>query len=225
MDQNIKQHTVGHLGTDTSEMTTGLLRVGTTAASGVGGGKRAAGTGVDITGNSWILIQGYTNTTSNSFVAGDVFRIATCFAVNPMSGESTGTLRDFVVTTAALATDKTSTDSVVRVDYYPQMIETGPYATVNTIPANMSKVWVEGITQKQHPQNLVFHKNAFALVMVPLEVPDGTWSATATEDGYSCRVVKDYDIDVDSEIIRLDVLYGVKTIYPELAVRIFGAAT
>ena len=223
MDQNVKAHTVGHLGTDTSEMTTGLLRIGTTADSAVGGGLRAAGTGVDITGNSWIIIQGYTNTTSNSFNAGDVFTIASCYAVNPMSGESTGSLRQFVATTAALATDKTSTDSVVRVDFYPQMIETGPYATVNTIPVTMSKVWVEGITQRQHPQNLAFHKNAFALVMVPLQVPDGAWASTATEDGYSCRVVKDYDIDVDSEIIRLDVLYGVKTIYPELACRIYGA--
>ena len=59
--------------------------------------------------------------------------------------------------------------------------------------------------------------------MVPLQPPDGQWSSTASEDGYSCRVVKDYDIDVDAEIIRLDVLYGVKTIYPELAARIWGA--
>jgi len=223
MDQNVKSHTVGNLGTDTSEQSTGLIRIGTTADSAVGGGLRAAGTGVDITGNSWIILQGLPNTSTASFFAGDVITIATCFSVNPMSGESTGSLRQFVVTTAATATDKTSTDSVISVDYYPQMIETGPYATVNTIPATMSKVWVEGFTKKSYPQNLAFHKNAFALVMVPLQKPDGQWAATETEDGYSIRVVKDYDIDVDSEIIRLDVLYGVKTIYPELACRIWGA--
>jgi hypothetical protein len=35
-------------------------------------------------------------------------------------------------------------------------------------------------------------------------------------------VLKDYDIDLDEEVIRLDILYGVKTIYPELAVRLLG---
>ena len=44
----------------------------------------------------------------------------------------------------------------------------------------------------------------------------------------SIRVVKQYDIDNDKDVIRLDILYGVKTIYPELAVRLmhetFGLA-
>ena len=30
-------------------------------------------------------------------------------------------------------------------------------------------------------------------------------------------------IDLDDDVIRLDVLYGVKTLYPELACRIWGA--
>jgi hypothetical protein len=59
--------------------------------------------------------------------------------------------------------------------------------------------------------------------MVPLVMPDGQWGDTVTEDGISIRIVKDYDVDVDSEIIRMDILYGVKTIYPELACRITGA--
>ena len=76
----------------------------------------------------------------------------------------------------------------------------------------------------RHPQNLAFHKNAFGLVMVPMEMPDGvSFKARETQDGCSIRVVKDYDIDTDEDIIRLDILYGVVTLYPELACRIFGA--
>ena len=35
-------------------------------------------------------------------------------------------------------------------------------------------------------------------------------------------MIKDYDIDSDEEIIRLDILYGVKAIYPELGNRLWG---
>jgi 23S rRNA A1618 N6-methylase RlmF len=35
-------------------------------------------------------------------------------------------------------------------------------------------------------------------------------------------VIKDYDVLNDEEIIRLDILFGVKVIYPELGVRIWG---
>ena len=74
-----------------------------------------------------------------------------------------------------------------------------------------------------HQANLAFHRNAFGLVMVPLELPDGaSFKARQTDENISIRVVKAYDIDNDKDIIRLDILYGVKTIYPELANRLFG---
>ena len=136
-----------------------------------------------------------------------------------MSGESTGSYRKFVVT-AEMTMTHDSTGKNGTVYFQPDMIHTGPYKTVDTIPQLGARCWVEGMPASTYPVNLAFHKNAFALVMVPLEKPDGQWSSTAVEDGYSVRVIKDYDITADSEIIRLDILYGVKTIYPELACRI-----
>lgn len=227
MDQNIKSHTVGTLGTDTSEHTSGLLRIGTTADSAAGGGlpQGSANPGADATDNLQLLVAGVPNDSANGFKEGDIFEIAECYAVNPMSGESTGNLRQFVVTTdIAAATDVTSTDSVVMVEFSPHMIHTGPYKTVDTIPQLTADVVVRGYTKRQYPQNLAFHRNAFALAMVPLHMPDGVWGARITEDGFSMRIVKDYDIDADVETCRLDILYGVKSIYPEeLACRIYGA--
>jgi hypothetical protein len=224
MDQNIKTHTVGYwsTATDTAAATTGRLLVHSTADSAAGGGL-PSGNAVGVSQNQAILVQGFALSSQTPLKAGDVFTIANCNAVNPMSGESIGSLRQFVVTSdaAVLTSDCTAND--VKVFFYPDMIHTGPYKTVDTIPALGAKIWVVGDPWCQYPQNLAFHKNAFALVMVPLEKPDGQWSAVETEEGYSIRVVKDYDIDVDSEIIRLDILYGVKTIYPELAVRVLGA--
>jgi len=227
MDQNIKTHTVGSLGTDTSEHTSGLLRISTTADSASAGGlpNGTANPGVTDTDNAQILLSGLPEDSTVPLKKGDIFEIKTCFAVNPMSGESTGNLRQFRVTAdIATATDVTSTDSVALVTFSPAMIHTGPYKTVNTIPALTSKVVVKGFTRQVYPQNLAFHKNAFALCMVPMQMPDGVWGARETEDGISIRVVKDYSIDEDVETIRMDILYGVKEIYPELAVRIYGAA-
>lgn len=224
MDQNIKVHTVGHLGTDTSEHTSGLLAVGVSTACTTGaGGGLPSGIGAAATQNQQITIGGAPSDSKNPVFAGDIFEIATVFAVNPMSGESTGSLRQFVITTdIATCTDYTSVDSRVDFEFSPQMLNTGPYKTVSTIPNHDVNVVVRGFTNKKYPQNLAFHRNAFALAMVPLEMPDGVWGDRVSEDGFSIRAVKAYDIDEDVETIRLDILYGVKTIYPELAVRIYG---
>jgi hypothetical protein len=106
------------------------------------------------------------------------------------------------------------------------MIDTGAYKNVDTLPAAGAAVSIVGTQGEPFPQNLAFHKNAFALVVVPLEIPDGaSWGARATSrvSGMSVRVMKDYDLSNDEERVRLDILYGVKTLQPEMACRIWGA--
>jgi hypothetical protein len=225
MDQNIKVHTIGAWATDSAAMSSAArFKVHTTADS-VSGAGIPSGNAVGVSQNQCIFLDGFNAVTTVVVLeAGDTFTIAGCYAVNQMSGESTGELRQFVVTTDAKnAVTQCTIEGYTKVYFYPDMIHTGPYKTVDTIPQLEAAVQVMGVFSEPYPQNLAFHKNAFALVMVPLEVPDGQWASTATEDGYSCRVVKDYDIDADSEVIRLDILYGVKTIYPEMACRIMGA--
>jgi hypothetical protein len=141
-----------------------------------------------------------------------------------MSGDALSTLRRFVVTAdCSICTNAVSGNALVYV--YPDIIHTGAYKTCDTVPAPAALVTVDEMPATKLAQNLAFHKDAFALVMVPLEKPDSTFSAVESEDGISIRVVKAYNIDTDTESIRLDILYGVKTIYPELACRIAGAAT
>lgn len=68
-------------------------------------------------------------------------------------------------------------------------------------------------------QNLVFHENAFAFVTRPLVAPAGVESYVTTYNGISLRVVRGYDMQYKKEMLSMDVLYGYKTMYPELAVR------
>ena len=106
----------------------------------------------------------------------------------------------------------------------PAIVTTGPYQNVSAVPADNAAITViTGTASTAYPQNLVFHENAFALVMADLDMPDGAaFKARESADNLSVRVVKQYDIDLDRDIIRLDILFGVKTIYPELAVRLTG---
>lgn len=209
MDQNVKVHTTGQYGTTAGSDGTGL-EVATGAPT--------------ATFTSAIALCDFNVVTTAALKVGDVFTLAGIYAVNPMSGESTGALRNFVVTAEVpVASAGSATEHAYTVSIQPSLTDSGPYKTIDTYPAGGVAVDVYGNTAKSYPQNLCFHKNAFALVMVPLPVPGNVWGSSMSEDGFSIRIVKDYGIDADTETCRLDVLYGVKTIYPELAVRIWGA--
>lgn len=203
MDQNIKVHTTGAFH-DTGS--TAAILVATT-----GGG----------TGTNLELIH-FRNVSTLALREGDVFTVAGVFAVNPVSGDSTGALRQFVVTADASCA-ATATSAIVSAYVQPDMIDTGPYKTVDTLPAAGAAVTIVGTQGEPYPENLAFHKNCFALVMVPLVKPQNVWGATASDEGYNIRILKAYDINVDDEICRLDTLFGLKTLYPELGVRIRGA--
>ena len=157
-------------------------------------------------------------TASTTFKAGDVFTIADVYAVNPVSKQSTGVLQQFVIQNDISAT---GTDCTLTIA--PAIITSGPYQTVDSVPADGAAITMMGTGSAQYAQNLVFHKNAFALVMADLEMPDGAvFKARESQNGFSMRVVKYYDGEMDEDKIRLDVLYGVKAIYPDLATRLSG---
>jgi hypothetical protein len=157
-------------------------------------------------------------TASTTFKAGDVFTIADVYAVNPVSKEATGILQQFVILSDLTAT---GTDAVLSIS--PAIIVSGPYQTVNSVPADGAAITMMGTGSTAYKQNLVFHKNAFALVMADLEMPDGAvFKARESKNGFSIRVIKYYDGENDEEKIRMDVLYGTKAIYPDLATRLSG---
>jgi len=153
-----------------------------------------------------------------------VFTIDTVFAVNPVSKAKLDYLQQFVITTAATAHATTTADTDFTIA--PAIITSGPYQNVNvtTVPDGATITMI-GTAATAYPQNLVFHKNAFALVTVPLEMPDGvSFKARESHKGLSIRVLKQFDIDNDEDVIRLDILYGGKSIFPDLATRLSGTA-
>lgn len=196
MSQNIPTHLVGaHGGTPL------------TAAAGSAGG-------------TTIATDGWTISTAVLKI-GDVVTFAGCFAVNPMSKQSTGQLRQFVITADATS----SGAGLATIAFYPAMIATGALQNVTALPVDNAAIVVAGTTNTSYAANLAFHKDAFTLVTVDLPLPKGmdmAARASSKKAGLSIRIVRGYDITNDKFISRLDVLYGWKCIRPELACRIQG---
>ena len=195
MSQSIKVHTCGTR--DASASTTVKTTITAEGASSI------------------VLTQGSVTTTIK---AGDVFTVADCYAVNPQTRESTGSLYQFV----ALA-DATAVAGDWTVTVAPIYSAAHALATVNALPVSGKTVTFLGAASGQYAQNLVYHKDAITFATADLLLPQGVDMASrAVHNGISLRVVRQYDINNDRMPCRIDVLYGYSTIRPQMAARIWG---
>ena len=150
--------------------------------------------------------------------AGDVFTIASVYAVNPQTRETTGSLFQFV----ALA-DATGVTGTWTVTVAPIYSAAHALATVNSLPLINAVVTFLGTASGQYAQNLVYHQDAITFATADLLLPQGVdMAARAVHNGISLRVVRQYDINNDRMPCRIDVLYGYSTIRPQMAARIWG---
>lgn len=153
---------------------------------------------------------------------GDTFTIAGVYAVNPQnrSAYGSGKLRSFVVTSNVTVangggTAVTISPAIITGGQFQNVVVTTTSSTAVVTPFNQSGT--------VSPQNILMHKNAFTLATADLELPEGVHFAGRKADkdnGLSIRVVRQYTINNDSIPTRLDVLYGLAPLYPELACRI-----
>jgi len=193
MSQSIKQHTTGSWGT--------TITVTSTVAT-----EGQATLGISFTGSS------------KTWNVGDVFTIASVYAVNPQTRESTGSLQQFTVTAAATGSS-TATLSISPAIY----TSANALATVDSFPVATAVVTMVGSASSQYAQNLVYHKDAITFATADLLLPQGVDMASRqVHNGISMRVVRQYDINNDRLPCRIDVLYGFSTIRPAMACRIWG---
>jgi len=175
-------------------------------------------TGVAISGasqtGSSILVSGVTS--SSTFTKGTVFTIANVYEVHPETGASTGVLQNFVITA-----DTNATTTTVTLPISPSIIITGATKTVDSSPADTAALTFVGAASTSYRQMLALHRDAFTFATADLFMPKGVdMAAREVFDGISMRLIRAYDVTNDTLAARLDVLYGYKTIRPELAVRV-----
>lgn len=151
------------------------------------------------------------DTGANAPSQGDIITIAGVFSVHPETKVSTGVLQQFVVGASA-----TTTSFPIS----PAIVTSGATQNVSGSPADNAAVTFLGTASTAVQTSLLFQKEAFAFATADLVMPSGVdFASRQVLDGISMRVVRQYDINNDKFPCRLDVLYGYKTLRPQLAVR------
>lgn len=191
MDQNVQTHTNGACTVTGSTVT--------------GGGQSGAAITV-------AAVPGGTLT------RGTVVTFPDCYAVNPQSRQSTGTLAQFIVT-ADVAQGATS------IPISPTMVTSGAFQNVSASPTAASNWLVVGDASTDFSCSVGFHKDAFTLACVPMWAPPsgkGVMNVAQESDhGFNIKVTEFYDGINDNSIMRIDVLFGWAATYPELAVKYY----
>lgn len=201
MDQTVIKHTVG---TFTAGTVNGAGQTGTTLV---------------------------TNSTTGTLKKGDIITIAGVNGVNRINKQSTGALKQFVVTADA-------TTAATSLSIYPAIIPgtasynatTGDgavqYQTVTASPANGAAIAlaVQTVAGATYRKNIAFAPQAVTLATADLELPGGVHEAARESfDGISMRMITAYNIGTDQLITRLDILYGYLWVRPEWAVIVCDA--
>lgn len=171
--------------------------------------------------NGAVTANGSTSVTlatgSTTFKKGDIVTFVGCNRVHPESKADTGVLQQFVITA-----DYAGGAGAVSIS--PAVYTSGGRQNVVAAGiANGVAVAKVGGASAIYKPSLAFHKDAFAFATADLVMPSGVdFASRQVMDGVSMRVVRQYDINNDKFPCRLDVLYGYKTIRPELACRILS---
>ena len=187
MDQTAIKHTTGNLG-------------GTLTVNG------ASQTGLTLTVNASM---------TGGLNKGDMITIAGVFAVNRITKETTGSLRQFVVTANVAS-------GALSIPIYPAIVPLSggnkvAYQTVVASPANAAAYALVGSAAAEvYRKNIVFHKDAVTMATADLEMPGGVHEvAREMFDGVSMRFLSQYSASTDQFLSRLDVLFGYVWVRPE----------
>lgn len=206
MSQNLPVHTVGPLG-------------GTPLVNGANQGTINSGTTDNPYASTTSLVtDGWTAAAAARLKAGDVVTLASVFAVNPETKQSTGALRQFVVT-ADVSSDGSGNATLIL---SPAIIAGGAFQNVTTRPADNAAITVvTGTASTAYAQNLIYHRDAITFVSVDMELPNGVDMASkATYDGLTVRMVRAFDITNNRRITRFDVIAGAAVTQADWAVRL-----
>ena len=195
MDQTVLQHTGGTYN--------GALTVSGANQTGLAITTNANGTGTLVVGDIVTFGTGALST--------DVH------LVNRITKQSTGQLRQFVVTAANL------TSSATTLNIYPAIIPFGAggvqqqYQTVDNSPINGAQINIVNPAGVTYRKNFVFAPEAVTMATADLIMPTKGVEESAREqfDGVAMRMLTAYVPGTDQLITRLDVLYGYLWVRPE----------
>lgn len=195
------------------------------------------GTMYDALGSLWMEDQSVINHTTGSFTAGtvngatqtgtvlttnaitgtlnvgDIITIAGVNGVNYVQKATTGKLRQFVVTVAAL-------NGATTLNIFPAIIPSAggsdvQYQTVVNSPANGAAISLVLNPNITYSNNLRYAPEAFTMATGDLPMPNDVKTARHVYDNVSMRYVQQYIIGSDQSGRRMDTLWGAVATRPQ----------
>jgi hypothetical protein len=175
-------------------------------------------TTVSTEGATSLVVEGLT-TTTGTVKKGTVFTIAGVYAVHPVTKAQYSNLQQFTVTADATADGSGYATLSISPAIYTSA--SAGLQNVSGFPQDGDAITPVGAASTSYAQNLMFHKNAFKMVSVPLIMPrNAEVAAQETVDGITVAVIRDFDVLQRRMITRLDFLGGLSAVRPEWACRV-----
>lgn len=175
------------------------------------------------TSSAAAVTDGGTNITMNStdgnINAGDVFTVAGVYACHPETKASFGYLAQFVATAASTGAVTVSPATILT--GAKQNVCSSASAQLATTDFNSQTMVFVGTASTAYRRNLMYHRDAFTFVTADLPLMDDAIKCVRrTQDGISLRVWQASDIINDQMLMRIDILYGFKTLRPAWSTQI-----
>jgi len=144
---------------------------------------------------------------TGTITAGTKLTVASVNAVDPQSKVSLSYLKEFSVTA-----DATIAGNAVTLEVSPPMYSSGSsHQNISAFPADAAVVTIvnSGSASTVDAQNVIYDKDAFTLVSVPLPPARGGAHSFGSVNGIQIRTgVGSWDAVNDDQILRVDVAYG-----------------
>jgi hypothetical protein len=181
-------------------------------------GTAAAVTGYLVNGAGQSGAAITVDTGVNTFKKGDIITFPGVNAVDPETKADRGFVQQFVLTADYAG-------GAGNIAISPAIVLTGAAQNVSAGPADNAAISkVGGGASALYSQSVLFHPDAFTFVTADLvDVSKyGAWGSRQVMDGISMSIAQQYNISNATIPCRIDVLYGYKTLRPQLATRIIA---
>lgn len=180
-----------------------------------------SGTSAAATGYTATLTSGSATAVmavgANTFKKGDIVTFSTVDAVDPETKADRGVLQKFVVTADYAG-------GAGNMSISPTPVTAGATQNVTAVGAGLTVAKIGGGASALYKQSILFQEDAFTFVTADLVDPSkyGAWGTRQVMDGISMSIAQQYSISDATIPARIDVLYGYKTIRPQLACRVIA---
>jgi hypothetical protein len=153
------------------------------------------------------------NAITGTLNVGDIITLAGVNAVNRVTKQTTGELRQFVITAAAAS-------GATSLSIYPAIVPPSggnavQYQTVTASPANNATITMIVAPSTTYRKNVAYAPEALTMVSGDLPLPKNVDAARAKYQNVSLRMATQWQVGTDQEVTRLDTLYGALLTRPE----------